>query len=260
MGMKDEAAVANRRLWEEEVRKGCGYTIPWLDLDVSLLRQYARGELECLPVPWDCLSPPSVFADVEGKDVLCLASGGGQQSAVFGLLGARVTVVDLAEGQLKGDRRAAAHFGYEVSTHHADMRDLSCFGDGSFDLVYQAASLCYIPDVREVYGEVHRVLRKGGLYRAQYHQPAIFSAGWDGGGYRITMPYVERVLRRDDGGIEFRHYMDDIFGGLLDVGLSLRQVVDKARYREPDLDAPAGSWEHQDSYVGGGFVVVAAKS
>ena len=187
-----------------------------------------------MPEPLACLSPPFVFAGVEGKYVLCLASGGGQQSAVFGLLGAKVTVVDLAEGQLRGDRRAAAHYGYEVAAFHADMRDLSCIGDGSIDLVYQAASLCYVPHVREVYAEVSRVLRNGGLYRAQHQQPAIHFVGSDGEGYRITKPYAERVLRREDGGIEFRHYMDDIFGGLVDAGLSLRQVVDVGRHREPD--------------------------
>ena len=259
MNLRDEIAVANQRLWEEEVKKGCGYTIPWLDLDVDLLRRYADGELGSLPEPMDCLSPPSVFAGVEGKDVLCLAAGGGQQSAVFGLLGARVTVVDLAEGQLRGDRRAAAHYGYEVRALQADMRDLSAIDAASFDLVYQAPSLAYIPHLREVYAEVSRVLRMGGFYRAQYHQPVTHFVAWDGEGYRIAEPYVARVMHRDDGGIEFRHYMDDIFGGLVDVGFALRQVLDKGRYRQPDRDAPPGSWEHQDSYVGGGFVIVAVK-
>jgi SAM-dependent methyltransferase len=256
---RDEIAAANQRLWEEEVKRGCGYTVPWLDLDVDLLQRYAGGELASLPEPLDCLSPPSILAGVARKDVLCLASGGGQQSAVFGLLSARVTVVDLAEGQLRCDRRAAEHYGYEVTTLHADMRDLSALDDEAFDLVYQAPSLCYVPSVREVYAEVSRVLRSGGRYRAEYHQPVTQFVAWDGEGYRITEPYSERVQRREDGGIEFRHYMDDIFGGLVEAGLSLRQVVDKGRHREPDLEAPPGSWEHQDSYVGGGFVIVAVK-
>lgn len=41
-----------------------------------------------------CIYPAGLLADIDGKDVLCLASGGGQQSAVFSLLGAKVTVVD----------------------------------------------------------------------------------------------------------------------------------------------------------------------
>lgn len=260
MSIEDEVAVANRQLWEEEVKKGCGFTIPWLDLDVSLLRRYANGELACLPEPWAGMSPPSVLADVKGKDILCLASGGGQQSAVFGLLGAKVTVVDLAEGQLRGDQKAAAHYGYELTVLRADMRDLSCVGNESFDLVYQAESLCYIPNVRQVYSEVGRVLRVGGVYRAIHHQPAIHFVDWDGQAYQITKPYAERVRRREDGGIEFRHYLDDIFCGLGDAGLSLQQVIDAGRHKKPDSQAAPGSWEHQESYVGGGFVIVAIKS
>jgi hypothetical protein len=57
MNIRDEVAIANQRLWEEEAKKGCGYTIPWLELDVSLLRQYADGKLEFLPEPMTCIYP-----------------------------------------------------------------------------------------------------------------------------------------------------------------------------------------------------------
>jgi SAM-dependent methyltransferase len=265
MNLSDEVALANQALWEAEVEKGCGFTIPWLDLDVALLRRYANGELESLPDPLTGLGPPGIFANIAGKDVLCLASGGGQQSAVFSLLGARVTVVDLTEGQLRGDQEAAAHYGYEVITLQADMRDLGALDADTFDLVYQADSIAYVPDVREVYREVARVLRPGGLYRVKHYQPAIHFVEWqprmarDSGGYRITKPYAERIDRRDDGGIEFRHYMDDIFNGLLDAGLSLQHVVDWGRHNQPSAEAPPGSWAHQDPYIGGGFIIVARK-
>jgi hypothetical protein len=136
MNTQDEAIGADRELCANEVRRGCGYTVPWLELDASLFGEYARGELAFLPEPWTWLYPADAFADVEGRDVLCLASGGDQQSTVFGVLGARVTVVNFVEGQLEGDRRAAAHYGYEVTTHCADMRNLSCLADASFDLVF----------------------------------------------------------------------------------------------------------------------------
>ena len=158
----DEAAAENQRLWDFEVEQGCGYTVPWLDLDPDRLRAYARGELDVLPEPFTCLYPSDVFAGVRGKQVLCLAAGGGQQSAAFGVLGAHVTVVDLTAGQLGGDRKAAAHYGYEVTTIQSDMRDLSALRDGTFDLVYQANSLAYIPDVRPLYEGVSRVLKTGG--------------------------------------------------------------------------------------------------
>ena len=258
MNPQDEIAIANQQLWEEEVKKGCGYTIPWLDLDLTLLQQYIDGKIEILPEPLTCLYPASIFADVAGKQVLCLAGGGGQQSAVFSLLGAHVTVVDLTEGQLAGDRKAAAHYGYEVTTVQADMRDLSCLEEQSFDLVFQPNSMAYIPDVREVYAGVARVLKPGGLYRFVVGQPVVHSVEWDGRAYCITRPYSENMKRRADGGIEFRHYMDDIFNGLLDVGFSLHRVYEAPYGRQKPEDQP-GEWEHERSYVAGWFTVIAKR-
>jgi len=259
MSIRDKAAIANQRLWEEEVKKGCGYTIPWLKLDVSLLREYADGKHDFLPEPMTCMYPAGILADIENKDVLCLASGGGQQSAVFSLLGARVTVVDLAEGQLAGDRKAALHYGYDVTTCNADMRDLSCLNDDSFDLVFQANSTAYVPDIRQVYAEVARVLRPHGIYRVVHENPATFSVQWDMGKYCISAPYSERIEQRDDGGLEFRHYMDDIFNGLIDTSLLIQHVYEAPYSRKPDSEAPEGSWNHERAYVGGGFIIVAKK-
>jgi len=257
---KDEAATTNEPFWDREVDKGVGCTIPFLDLDPDVLRQFAAGQLD--PVPdrlggrWPC--PTVLLADVEGKDVLCLGAGGGQQSAVYGLLGARVTVVDLSQRQLEGDRKAASHYGYEVITIHTDMRDLSGVDNESFDIVY-ATGMCYVPDIRQVYAEIARVLRQGGMVRMDVRQPAVFELSSNDEGYHIAIPYCETVNRRDDGAIEYRHYMDDIFSGLSDNGLSLLRVVDTDRYRRPPPEARPGSWTHESTYVGGGFVIVATK-
>ena len=209
MPEQDQIAIVNKAWWEKMVQEGCGFTQPWLDLDPDLVRRHARGQLDPVPEPLIEMYPAHVLAGVEDKDVLCLATGGGQQSAIFGLLGARVTVVDLAEGQLAGDREAAAHYGYEVTTFQADMRDLSCLEDESFDLVYQAPAMAYVPDVRPVYAEVARVLRRGALYRVALTNPAIQfvdDGSWDGEGYRISVPYAVRRLDKDgEGAIEFRH-------------------------------------------------------
>ena len=259
MGIEDEAAEANRRLWESEVEKGCGYTTPWLDLDAEVLRRFAAGELEPVPEPLADLYPGEIFRDVEGERVLCLASGGGQQSAVFGLLGARVAVVDFAEGQLEGDRRAARHYGYEVEAVRADMRDLSRFERGAFRRVYQAESLAYVPSAREVYRQVARVLEPGGLYRVPCNQPVAFATAWDGEGYRIETPYAERIQRRDDGGIEFRHDMSELLGGLVESGFRIERVTEAPYAGRLDPRDPPGSWNHERAFVGGAFAVIARR-
>ncbi len=112
----DEIAKANEQLWEKLVEEGCGYTLPWLNLKREILKKYAGGQLQSVPCQLAEVYPPGVLAEGDGKQILCLASGGGQQSAVFGLLGAEVTVVDLAQGQLDSDIKAAEHYGYDVKT------------------------------------------------------------------------------------------------------------------------------------------------
>ena len=266
MRIKDEIGAVNKRHWARMVEEECGFTRPWLNLDRNLLCQYVEGQLDTVPALLLEMYPVSVLEGVEGKEVLCLASGGGQQSAVFGLLGARVTVVDLVEGQLEGDVVAAGHYGYEVTTVCADMRDLSRIGERAFDLVYQAPSMAYVPDVREVYAEVFRVLKPKGMYRVCFTNPAtefVDWNSWDGEGYRITKPYSERVEQDEEDGVtglvQFRHYMADIFNGLIEEGFSIQQVEDSPKYfvRE-NAEAQPGGWDHWLTYVGG-FAVVARK-
>jgi ubiquinone/menaquinone biosynthesis C-methylase UbiE len=244
------------------VAEKCGFTRPWLDLTKKDILRYRSGALNHHEQLQN-MFPANILCDVDGADVLYLAFGGGQQSAVFGLLGAQVTVVDFSEKQLEGDRKAAAHYGFEVTTIQADMRDLSSSADSSFDLVYQAPSMAYIPDVRGVYAEVSRVLRTGGYYRVAHTNPAIEFIemdSWDGEGYRISVPYaVHQIEYGEEGSIQFRHYLADIFNGLLAEGLSIVEVQEAPNHLKPDMQADPGTWEHIQMYVPWIFAIVARK-
>ncbi|MEE2995096.1 MAG: class I SAM-dependent methyltransferase [Gemmatimonadota bacterium] len=133
----DQIAALNEKHWTRAVQEGAGCTAPWLDLDPAVVRAYAGGTLENPAGPLYQIYPAHVLVKAQNNDVLCLASGGGQQSAVFGLLGARVTVLDLTQAQLNGDRAAAAHYGYNLTTIRGDMRDLSCLADTAFPVDQQ---------------------------------------------------------------------------------------------------------------------------
>lgn len=256
--MADEVSAANERLWDQLVDDGCGYCVPWLDLDRDQLLAYATASLDPIPERFATLYPPSILKDVSGQPVLCLASGGGQQSAVFGLLDADVTAFDVSTRQLQGDSTAAAHYGYPITTVKGDMRDLSGLCESAFDLVFQANSKAYVPSVREVFSQVYRVLRPGGHYRFVVGQPAVHSVEWRDGAYSITRAYREKTQRRDDGGIEFRHYVEDIFNGLLDAGFTLQRVHERPPRPLSD-DLTPGSWTHQERFVAGEFAVIARR-
>ncbi len=257
----DRIAIINQARWEEVVKEGAGCTIPYLDLDIEPFRAHNEGKTKKLP--GSCEDNPAdhmVKKMAKGKDVLCLGAGGGQQSALFSLLGARVTVFDICEGQLRGDRKAAKHYGYSIKTIQGDMRDLSGLSDNSFDIVY-ATGHPYIPDVREVFKGVVRVLRTGGIYRGDFMNPYtefVDAIDWDGKGYRITMPHAQKKRHRPDSMIEFRHYLDEVFNGLIDLGFSIQKVFAAPRDLPNPKDKP-GSFHHWEKFIQGGYTVLAKK-
>ena len=213
---------------------------------------------------------------VRGKNVLCLAGGGGQQSAVFSLLGAKVTVFDLTAEQLEADQRAAEHYGYTVETVQGDMRDLSALPAAHFDRVYQPISTLFIPDLLELYRGVAQVIKPGGLYHSQYAMPLLYMAEgkpWDGDAYtlRIAQPYVQgAILETEDGRMnfsqgqsfsEFHHLLSDIINGHIAEGFAICGLWENPR---PDTEPPLeelepDSDEHRDRFLPFGLALVARR-
>ena len=277
MYIKDEIARRKLELVREDVRKGNEYTRPWLDLDVEAYRSYRERGTSILPKPYcDDVVDRIMMEDVQGKHVLCLAGSGGQQSAVFSLLGANVSVLDLTPEQLESDELAARHYGYKVTTIQGDMRDLSGLPEAHYDRVYQPISTLFVPDLREVYREVAHVLKQGGLYSADYTVPLLYMAedkGWDGKGYTlyITEPYMRgAILETEDEKLsfsegeavsEFHHLLSDMINGLIAEGLNIRGVWENPRQDGPPIDMlEPGSDSHKDRYIPFGLSVVAQKS
>ncbi|UCC68275.1 MAG: class I SAM-dependent methyltransferase [Armatimonadota bacterium] len=278
MRFMDDAARINYQNWNKggkfENHDGAREV---LSVNREDFRAFLDGRSERLPEPFSVWGFPEVLRYAAGKDVLCLANGGGQQSVAFSMLGCRVSVLDISELQLERDRLAAEHHGYDVVTIHGDMRDLSAFQDASFDLVFQNVSIVFVPDVRPVYREVARVLRPGGYYEVWHCNPATYAvdlanptSGWDGVGYRISESSRPRVVRRNSEGHEtfgegepmgeYVHPLSDIFGGLVEAGLTIQGVSEeseeRAHFGEP---LEPGSEMHKRSIVPLYFGVLARK-
>jgi SAM-dependent methyltransferase len=245
----DKVARYNKERWEALAQARVPYSRPMLELNADTAR--------ALVDPYDWIH------SFEGKDVLCLAGGGGQQSAAFGLLGSKVTVLDLSETQLERDRQAAAHYGLTIRTEQGDMRDLSRFADLSFDVVWHAHSITFIPDVQTVFAEVARVLRPGGLYHMSCNNP--YSAGlderdWNGEAYPLRHRYVDGEIHLEDdhweigyedgtsarvrGPREFRHTMSTLLNGMAGLGFVLLSYWEDTG---DDPNAEPGTWEHLKS-------------
>jgi SAM-dependent methyltransferase len=225
------------------------FTRPWLDLTPGAARERVD--------PWGLLG------DWAGKDVLCLAGGGGQQSAAFALTGARVTVFDLSEDQLERDREVARHHALAVRTVRGDMRDLRQLAESSFDIVCHPYSINYLPDCREVFAQVARVLRPGGIYTFWAANPFAAGVGtrdWNGSGYEVRHPYVQGgeisyedeswavadswpARARVNGPREHRQLLSTLLNGLADEGFVLLHMREETGH-EPSGDPTPGEWDH----------------
>jgi len=93
----------NRLAWDREVERGNKWTIPVDRETISAARQ---GRWELLLTPSKPV-PSEWFPEVRDLDVLCLASGGGQQGPILAAAGANVTVLDNSPKQLGQDRFVA---------------------------------------------------------------------------------------------------------------------------------------------------------
>ena len=278
--IRDEIARRQLELTRQEIadpNATTRYGKPRLDLDVEAYRRYREGGSSELPNDLAADPVDSVMmAHVNGEEVLCLAGSGGAQSAVFSLLGAKVTVLDLTPEQLDADTRAAEHYGYEVTLIQGDMRDLSPLASRRFDRVYQPISTLYVPDLREVFAGVARVIKPDGLYFVQFAYPLLYMAekgDWDGTGYpvRVTSPYDRgEILETEDGCLtftegerisEFHHRFSDIINDLTSEGFAIQGVWEKPRpgAGPPLSDLKPGSREHKDQFLPYGLSVLSKR-
>ncbi|WP_027338970.1 class I SAM-dependent methyltransferase [Halonatronum saccharophilum] len=220
----------NEKVWDKNVETGYVWTQPVSSQEVMKAK---NGEWNIVMTPTKAV-PKEWFPErMEGKDVLCLASGGGQQGPIMAALGANVTVFDNSQEQLNQDIMVAKRDGLKIKTVQGDMRDLSVFEDASFDLIIHPWSNGYIDNVLPVWEEAYRVLRSGGVLISGFANPIeyIFDLkNLNEGKFvvRHKIPYSDltsiseeelKELVLDQGeGIIFDHTLEDQIGGQIKAG------------------------------------------
>jgi SAM-dependent methyltransferase len=236
----------NRLAWDRQVEGGNEWTVPVGPEVIAAARQ---GQWEIYLTPSKPV-PGSWFPQLEGRDVLCLASGGGQQGPILAAAGGVVTVFDNSPRQLAQDRLVAERDALSIVTVEGDMADLSIFSDQSFDLIVHPVSNAFVPDVRPVWAEAFRVLRRRGVLLAGFVNPVTYTFDQElaeRGVLRVRhkLPYSdvtslteeERERLLEPGvPLEFSHTLEDQIGGQIDAGFLLTGLFEDA-YREEVGDA-----------------------
>ena len=194
--------------------------------------------------------------NIEGKELLCLAAGGGRQSAIYASAGARVTVVDISPGMLELDREVARERRLDIHVVEASMDDLRGLTPQSFDIAIHPVSTCYVPDVVKVFQQVARVLKEGGIYISQHKSPVSLQATIKpgDGGYVIQSPYyskqavpkVSGTSLREEGCLEFVHRWEEIIGGMCRCGFVIEDLVEPMHAKP---ESPRGEFGHRAQFI-----------
>jgi len=243
----------NKDAWNKQVEGGDNrWTQP---VSHEIIEKAKQGEFsivltENIPVPhrW--------FPPLKGADVLCLASGGGQQGPVLAALGANVTVFDNSPSQLKQDQLVAEREALLFRTVEGDAADLSMFADESFDLVFNPVSTVFMADVRTVWKECARVLRRGGILMTGSMNPVhyifdLYKA--DEGVLEVAhaIPYSDLTsIPKEDLDeliekglpVEFGHSLTDLLGGQCSAGFAITDL-----YEDYMMDSPLHNYH--PSYI-----------
>lgn len=212
------------------VQEGWEWGVP-IGHEDFLAAKEGRWSVKLTPVK----TVPAVwFPEMRGIRVLGLASGGGQQMPVFAALGAVCTVLDYSPRQIESERMVAAREGYSIETVRADMTKPLPFADQSFDLIFHPVANCYIEEVKPLWRECFRVLKKGGFLLAGLDNGINFLFNDEEDltvRYRLPFnplkdPALMEDLRRQDDGVQFSHTLEEQIRGQLEAGFSLRDLYE----------------------------------
>ena len=221
----------NRQAWNKESAEQGEWSQP---VSSEQIKQARNGQWSIILTPNKAV-PANWFGDIKGKQLLGLASGGGQQMPILAAAGAVVTSFDNSDEQLAKDKQLSDEHQLNIAIEQGDMADLSRFEDNSFDVIFHPVSNCFVPDIDKVWKECARVLKPQGRLLAGFCNPAMYLFDHDKSleneqlVVEFKLPYstltageehLQSTLDKGDP-IEFSHSLDSQIGGQIAAGFAL---------------------------------------
>lgn len=235
----------NSLAWDKYAEDNIEWSIPVSREEIENARD---GEWKVVLTPIKAV-PREWFGEIKEKDILCLASGGGQQVPIFAAAGANVTSFDNSANQLEKDNFVAQRESLQIRLEKGDAADLSRFADESFDLIFHPCSNCFMENIFLVWQECFRVLRKGGVLLSGFSNPMAYifdRASEENEGIlkvRHKLPYSDKdslteaekneMIKKNEA-FEFSHTLETQIGGQIQAGFVITGFyedgwTDKAR-------------------------------
>lgn len=190
-----------------------------------------------------------LLGEVEGRRVLVLGCGGGQDAIALARRGAQVVGIDLSDEQIRFARELAQKEGLEVPFVQGNVEELPDVDAESQDVVVSAHTLNYVEHVDRCFAEVFRVLRPGGLFvfSVQHpmdaclddHSPYCMDKGYWETQHDWEWEYMEAGLKE-----RFRSWyrtVADWFALLQEAGFQVERLLEPPPPSEPPTETDL-SW------------------
>lgn len=174
-----------------------------------------------------------LLGSIRGKRILEIGCGGGQCSIAFAKQGAKCTGLDLSKEQLKHAEELAKKEKVSVKFLKHDIQTLKGIKSKTYDIVFSAFALQYVPDLTKCFKEVSRVLKKGGLFVFSFDHPFYSTLSTET--FKVVQNYnksgkIEETETWPDGSkhkfIAYRRKVSDIFDSLLKAGFFIERMIE----------------------------------
>ncbi len=227
----------NRRAWDEESIEGSEWCTP---VGSDVIEKARQGLIQLKLTPNRYL-PSTWLENISGKEVLCLGSGGGQQAPILAAAGANVISLDISKEQLQKDLDVGNRDGLKLAVINGSIDDLSQFNDNTFDLIVNAVSNIFVPDVNTVWRQCHRILKPGGELWAAFMNPSFFlfdhNKAAEEGKLKVEfkLPYSDLTslskeklqnILDDEVPVIFGHTLEEQIGGQTEAGFSITGLLE----------------------------------
>ena len=215
----DNVKARNHKAWNERVASRDRWTIPVSETQIASAKA-GNPQIHLSPTA----VPQSWLGLLSGKEILALASGGGQQGPLLAAAGANVTVFDLSDQQLHQDKETARKFGLNLKCVQGSADSLSAFGNGQFDLIINPCSNCYFEHLEPVWSECARVLKPGGEIVFCFTNPISYCFDDKFENIVKSLPVIDED--DEDGAFEFSHSLNLQIGSLCRAGFVVTDLFE----------------------------------
>lgn len=219
----------NKETIDRWVEEGWEWGIP---ITHEVYEEARKGRWNVLLTPTRNV-PHEWLGELEGKKVLGLASGGGQQMPIFNALGAECTVLDYSPKQIASELYVAERENYQIHAIEGDMTKTLPFEDETFDIIFHPVSNCYVKDVQHVFREAYRVLKKGGVLLSGLDNGINYIVDGEEKEIVWKMPFdpltddkAKQFVIEEDCGMQFSHTLEEQIGAQLKAGFTLLDLYE----------------------------------